>query len=245
MSSWTPAAGERRLGPRDPLLAGRTGRGVAIAVIDSGINAAHSHIGGIASSVAIDEEGRVHGDAVDRLGHGTAVAAAIHEKAPEAEIHVIRVFHESLSTNVEALVIALDTAYDLGARLVNMSLGTANPANVPALAEALERGRDRGILLLSASSGGGRTWYPGSLSGALPVILDESCPRECARLHPGAPLLAAASGFARPIPGVPPERNLNGVSFAVANTTGLVGRLLQGRPEITSVETLRDLVFGA
>jgi hypothetical protein len=33
-----------------------------------------------------------------------------------------------------------------------------------------------------------------------------------------------ASGYARPIPGVPPERNLHGVSFAVANMTGFIAR---------------------
>ena len=31
-----------------------------------------------------------------------------------------------------------------------------------------------------------------------------------------------ASGFPRPIPGVPPERNLSGISFAVANVTGFL-----------------------
>ena len=31
-----------------------------------------------------------------------------------------------------------------------------------------------------------------------------------------------ASGYPRPIPGVPPERNLKGLSFAVANATGLL-----------------------
>jgi hypothetical protein len=35
-----------------------------------------------------------------------------------------------------------------------------------------------------------------------------------------------AAGYPRPIPGVPPERNLKGLSFAVANVTGVVARLL-------------------
>ena len=36
-----------------------------------------------------------------------------------------------------------------------------------------------------------------------------------------------ASGYPRPIPGVPPERNLKGISFAVANVTGLLCLHLQ------------------
>jgi hypothetical protein len=34
--------------------------------------------------------------------------------------------------------------------------------------------------------------------------------------------IVRASGYPRPIPGVPPERNLKGISFAVANATGLL-----------------------
>jgi hypothetical protein len=30
------------------------------------------------------------------------------------------------------------------------------------------------------------------------------------------------------MPGVPPERNLHGISFAVANMTGLVARAVEG-----------------
>ncbi len=39
-----------------------------------------------------------------------------------------------------------------------------------------------------------------------------------------------ASGFPRPIPGVAPEKNLKGLSFAVANTTGVVAGLLARDP---------------
>lgn len=230
------------IGPDHPWVAGRTGAGVDVAVVDSGIHAAHPHVGGIASAVAVDDTGRVHEDAVDRLGHGTAVAAAIHEKAPSARIHVVKVFHETLSTNVEALVRALDLALERGVRLVNMSLGTANPANVAALEAALERVGARNAILLSAGAGGGRTWFPGSLRGALPVTLDPSCPRERVRFSLAGPPRAAASGFPRPIPGVPPERNLNGISFAVANATGVLACLLERRPEETYVGTFARLL---
>src|SRR5688572_503616 len=52
---------------------GPTGRGVRIAVIDSGVFATHPHINGIAGGVAIALDGSEHSDFVDRLGHGTAV----------------------------------------------------------------------------------------------------------------------------------------------------------------------------
>jgi len=39
-------------------------------------------------------------------------------------------------------------------------------------------------------------------------------------------LTARASGYPRPVPGVPPSRNLKGISFAVANVTGLMARAM-------------------
>ncbi len=38
------------------------------------------------------------------------------------------------------------------------------------------------------------------------------------------------------MPGVPPERNLNGISFAVANASGALAALLETRPDIVHAE---------
>jgi hypothetical protein len=48
----------------------------------------------------------------------------------------------------------------------------------------------------------------------------------------------SASGYPRPIEGVPVERNLSGISFAVANVTGFLARLLSNRPAIRDVAAL-------
>jgi hypothetical protein len=50
-----------------------------------------------------------------------------------------------------------------------------------------------------------------------------------------------ASGYPRDIPGVPRERNLKGLSFAVANVSGFVARALDARPGATLVELLELL----
>ena len=48
----------------------RTGKGVMVAVIDSGVHAAHPHVGGVSGGFGIREDGTVDDEYVDRLGHG-------------------------------------------------------------------------------------------------------------------------------------------------------------------------------
>src|SRR5215471_331220 len=106
-----------------------TGRGIRVAVIDSGVHAAHPHVGQVAGGIAFDLAGTLHSDYVDRLSHGTAVAAAIHEKAPDAELYAVKVFDRSLATSVTALVRAVEWAIDADVQLINLSLGTSRPAH--------------------------------------------------------------------------------------------------------------------
>jgi subtilisin family serine protease len=202
-----------------------TGRGVRIAVVDSGVHAAHPHVGSVAGGVAIDEEGREHDDYIDRLGHGTAVTAAIKEKAPDAELYAVKVFDRSLSTRISTLVAAIDWSARNGMHLVNLSLGTARPEHERVLTEAIGRAAALGAVIVAAAEDDGVRWLPGSLPGVVSVRLDAGCPRHEYRLTGGeGATMFCASGFPREIPGVPPERNLNGISFAVANMSGFAAR---------------------
>jgi hypothetical protein len=194
---------------------------VKIAVIDSGVHASHPHVNGVAGGISIFPDGREEPDFTDRLGHGTAVTAAIREKAPEVEIYAVRVFHDSLATRIESLVHALDWSALNGMHLINLSLGTDNPQHEAVLRERVARLVGQGIKLIAAYG-----WLPGSIAGVIPVVLDWDCPRDEFRTSvlPDGRTLYHASGFPRPIPGVSPERNLKGISFAVANVSGLLAR---------------------
>jgi subtilisin family serine protease len=194
-----------------------------IAVIDSGVHAAHPHINGVAGGVSILPDRTEEADYLDRLGHGTAVTAVIREKAPNAEIFAVKVFHQSLATNIQLLTRAIDWSVRNGMHLVNLSLGTKNPEH-----EDVLRAAGQGIVLIAAHEDGGVRWLPGSLPGTLPVALDWNCPRHEYRTStlPDGRTLFHASGFPRPVPGVSPENNLKGISFAVANVTGLIARKL-------------------
>jgi hypothetical protein len=168
-----------------------------IAIIDSGIHPDHPHVGKIAGGVAIVGE-----DLIDRLGHGTAVAGAIREKAPNAELYAVKIFDRRLSANFETLLQAIEWCGANGVDVINLSIGTARP--LP----------DVAALIVSPS-------------GPIAAQPDPVCPRDRYFYRDG---IFYASPYPRPIPGVPLEHNLQGASFAVANMTGFVARLLAETP---------------
>ncbi len=190
-----------------------------IAIIDSGIHAGHPHVGAVAGSIHFTADG-VGSDPVDRLGHGTAVAGAIREKVPHADLFAVKVFDRRLAVQIGALLRALEWCREQRMDVVNLSLGTENPEHRAPLEVALRHNS----LVVSAAG-----MLPGSLPGVVGVAADEDCPRDRFRYRDG---VYWASPYPRPIPGVPPERNLHGVSFAVANMTGFVALALSLGPEL-------------
>jgi len=205
---------------------GRTGRGVRIAVIDSGVHAGHPHVGNILGGAAFDDNGQEHDDVIDRLGHGTAVAAAIHEKAPGAELLAVKVFDRSLAATGQALAAAIRWSVSRNVHIVNLSLGTTNAGHRALLEDVVGKATDAGITIVAAAPDEQHAWLPGGIPGVVAVELDWACPRDICRVshNDHGQMRVRASGYPRPIPGVPPERNLRGVSFAVANATGLLAQ---------------------
>lgn len=215
-----------------------TGRGVLVAVIDSGIHASHPHVGGVSGGVAISANGTCHDDFVDRLGHGTAVAAAIREKAPDVQLLAVKVFDRQLSATIEALVAAIDWAVARGARIVNLSLGTTIPEHEALLRASVDRAVRNRALIVAAFTHDGARWLPGSLPDVIAVRMDRQIPRDRFRVsqEQDGRLVVEASGYPREIPGVPPDKNLKGISFAVANVSGFLARAVEGRQSATAAE---------
>jgi subtilisin family serine protease len=215
-------------------------RGVRVAVIDSGVHARHPHIAAVAGGISIGPDGVIEQDSyADRLGHGTAVMAAIQEKAPLAEYFAVRVFHGSLRASADALLRAIEWSIEQRMDIVNLSLGTLNGEYVEQFRRVIERAVAADILLVSAREMNGQPCFPGCLAGVLGASLDESCDRDRYRVQDTADgIVFLASGYPRPAPGIPKERNLQGISFAVANMSGFAARAL-GQLEVRSLETLR------
>jgi hypothetical protein len=226
-------------------LAGRSGRGVGIAVVDSGIYAGHPHVGGIAVAAAFDDFGRAADDVNDRLGHGTAVAAAIREKAPDAVLLSATVFDTTLTTTAPALVAAIAWAIQRGVEIVNLSLGTGNPGHAAALERAVSDAAAAGVLIVSAAPQDGAMWLPGGLPGVVGVEVDWDLPRDgCEVVDREGLVRLRASGFPRPIPGGRPAGNFQGPSFAVANATGFIARAIEGN-RVRSANELIERIAAA
>lgn len=203
---------------------------VRVAVVDSGIIAGHPHVGGAVAAGTSLIEGVA--DTIDRLGHGTAVSAAIREKAPDAELVPVKVFDRALRTDAGTLGRAIEWAAGQGCALVNLSLGTTNAEHRELLDAAVRAAHEMGSLVVTALEADGVTYHPGSDGLAIAVVGDATVDRSTCRVEhtPGGAYVVRASIYPRPIPGVPVERNLHGLSFAVANVTGLLAAAMARSP---------------
>jgi hypothetical protein len=232
-------------------MAGRTGADVRVANIDGGVATGHPHVGRVDEGVWITPEG-TSPDFADRIGHGTAVAGTVRDMAPAATLIAVRVFDRRLNTTASVLARAIRcAAHDGRAQLINLSLGTTNMRHEGRLRDAVAEAHSIGALVIAAELDGDLPCLPGALRGSpggegvVGVVLHAGRPRDTLQMPLetlGATL--AASPYPRPIPGAPQERNLSGVSFAVANVTGLVARFMEGRADIRSAEQLLERLHG-
>jgi hypothetical protein len=109
------------------------------------------------------------------------------------------------------------------------------------LTKAVARARAHGAIIVAANDDGGVRWLPGCLEDVVAVRADWTCARDVYAVEfvEDRPVLWT-SPYPRDIPGVSRERNVNGVSFAVANASAFVARALEasagaGRSTIATV----------
>jgi len=150
-----------------------TGCGIKVAVVDSGVDAAHPKVGPVAGGVsfAVGADGRtVRGaDIADCAGHGTACAGIIRKGAPDAELYSIRIFDASLGADGRALVAAIRWAAAHRMDVMNLSLGTTDVTFREAVAEACREAVEAGVILVAAAHNEGRESYPAVLPEAIGV----------------------------------------------------------------------------
>jgi serine protease AprX len=159
-----------------------SGRGVTVAVIDSGINAKHNALRG---RVLLTRD-FTGGDGVDRFGHGTHVAAIIAGQtgrtaetreyrgiAPGAYLLNLRVLGDDgsglASDVIEAIDWTIEHRREFNVRIINLSLGAPvmQPYRDDPLCEAVERAYRAGIVVVAAAGNYGRTADGKDVYGAI------------------------------------------------------------------------------
>ncbi|MFE5912689.1 S8 family serine peptidase [Streptomyces wedmorensis] len=154
--------------------AGFDGKGVKVAVLDSGVDANHPDLAGRVSLSRSFVPGE---DIRDGFGHGTHVAATVAGSgaasggrykgvAPEADLMIGKVLDNSGGGDFSDVLAGMEWAAAAGADVVNMSLGTAATAARDPLTEAVDAlSAATGTLFVIAAGNSG----PGEVTVATPA----------------------------------------------------------------------------
>ncbi|MGW2344675.1 type VII secretion-associated serine protease mycosin [Streptomyces sp. NPDC001661] len=154
------------------------GKGVTVAVIDTGVDTKNPQLTGKVLSGKSFAKGKSK-PTTDGVGHGTKVAGIIaaspiagsgfHGLAPDVKILPLQTSTAEEGGNLAAMIDAINAAVSAGAKIINISQGTtANVSNLGPLQTAVNNAEAKGALIVasagnSGSSGKPTNTYPAAL----------------------------------------------------------------------------------
>jgi subtilisin len=225
----------------------RSGKGanIKIAVLDSGIEASHPLLHGLAltDDVAIVEEthqiATVHGEGRDVYGHGTAIAGIIRELAPEAEIGSFRVLGEHLRARTLIIREGVRQALERGYHILNCSFGCGREDQVLLYKDWIDEAYNLGRHIVASCNNEDflkREW-PGHFPSVTTVSFAECHDAQAFFCRFGQLVEFAARGQDIEVAWLGGERKrVTGSSFAAPHISALLARLLSGCPSLTPLQ---------
>jgi subtilisin family serine protease len=232
----------------------KTGKGIRIAVIDTGVSISHP---GLRDRIAGTQNFVEGGEAsFGRDLHGTAVAGVIAARrddvvgmlgiAPDAEILALKACWYASNGDSRAfcsswtLAKAIDFALGAGAQVLNMSLSGPEDG---LLRRLIDKAQQRGAIVVAAiPEGSGNPGFPASVPGVIAVAASDSRgeARLAARTSPRFIMVAPGVDILTTVPGEGYDF-VSGSSFAAAHVSGVVALLREEHPGLTGREALAVL----
>lgn len=151
--------GLARVNASDNWNRGYRGKGVKVAVVDTGVNTSHPALNIKAGFSSVPYTKSFNDDS----GHGTHAAGIISANlpsaglmgvAPESELYAVKVLDNKGDGAISQVVSGIDWAISQNVDVINMSLGTTTNSN--ALRDILQKAASRNIYLSAAAGNTGR-----------------------------------------------------------------------------------------
>ena len=229
---------------RKALTNGR-GKGVRIAVLDSGIEIDHPefvslrliddlHV--VDSGIQIEVK---PGDGTDIFGHGTAIAGVIRRIAPDAEIGSIRVLGERLASRTVIIREGIRQAIDRSYHILNCSFGCRVAEHIFQYKEWIDEAYLKGIHIVSACNNLDfrQQEWPGYFPSVITVNMAQLDNDDTFFYKSGHLVEFLARGVDVTLPwNHHLTREVTGSSFAAPVLTGLLARLISVFPNLPPLE---------
>jgi subtilisin family serine protease len=220
-----------------------SGRGVRVAIIDSGIEADHPAVGGqVRGGVIVEYDARLKTqvrfeedkELRDMFGHGTACAGIIHSLAPEAELYSVRVLGRDLTGKAMQFAGGLRWAIENGMHVVNLSLSTSREEFFGLFHELADQAYFKNILLVSAVNNIPAPSYPSLYSSVISVAAHEGHDPFTYYYNPEPPVEFGAPGIDVEVAWLNKSTIVStGNSFAAPHISGISALIRGKHPELT------------
>jgi subtilisin len=220
-----------------------TGKGIRVAVVDSGVEHDHPALeGAVRRGVIVEYDSKAKNNfrirpddqPADVSGHGTACAGIIHSIAPDAEIYSVRVLGRNMGGRAIQFAAGLDWAIENDMQMVNLSLSTSLEEFFGLFHDLADQAYFKNMNLICAVNNIPEPSYPSLFSSVISVAAHEGKDPFTYYYNTKPPVEFGA-------PGIDIEVAWNkgqylictGNSFAAPHITGITALIRAKHPDLT------------